>query len=238
MRGLEEYKEFEFFRGKVRFKQPKGHRFSIVEVLFVANLKGIKRNCKVVDLGAGFGTLSILTALKYGCEVWAVERDPQMLDLLKYNIEVNNLKNRVHIIDMDLRNIKKSSLSFYSFHMVIANPPFYRGSSHGNIYHHETDTTFEDFIRSGSFLLKDGGGFNLLMASNRFIEAIDCMKSYNLNVSIVRIFYPKLEKNGKIVHIFAVKNLKPQLVIEKPLIINENNGEYTQEVRCILDSFL
>lgn len=237
MRGLEGYREFEFFRGKVRFKQPRAHRLSIVEILFVANLKGIKKSSKVVDLGAGFGALSILTALRYQCQVWAIERDPIMLELLRYNVKVNNLEDRIHILDLDLRYIKED-LSPQIFDVVIANPPFYKGQATDNIYHHECDTSLEDFIKSGSFLLKDGRSFNLLMASSRLIEAIINFKKYNISVASMRIFYPKYDKNGKIIHIYALKNLKPSLVIEKPLIINEKSGKYTQEVENILESFL
>ena len=140
MRGLEGYRKFEFFRGKVRFKQPRAHRLSIVEILFVANLKGIKKSSKVVDLGAGFGALSILTALRYQCQVWAIERDPIMLELLRYNVKVNNLEDRIHILDLDLRYIKED-LSPQIFDVVIANPPFYKGQATDNIYHHECDTS-------------------------------------------------------------------------------------------------
>ena len=146
MRGLEGYRKFEFFRGKVRFKQPRAHRLSIVEILFVANLKGIKKSSKVVDLGAGFGALSILTALRYKCQVWAIERDPIMLELLRYNVKVNNLEDRIHILDLDLRYIKED-LSPQIFDVVIANPPFYKGQATDNIYHHECDTSLEDFIK-------------------------------------------------------------------------------------------
>ncbi len=233
---MAECKEFEFFRGKVRFKQPRSHRLSIVEILFVANLKGVKKNYRVLDLGAGFGALSILIALRYGCCVYALERDPLMLELLKYNIEANRLEEKIHILDLDLKHMKNSSLKPQSFDLVVANPPFYL--SKGNIYRHELDTSLEDFIKAGSYLLKDGKGFNLLMASNRLIESINYMLRYNLGVESIKIFYPRIDKAGKIVRLYALKNLRPVITIEKPLIINEINGEYTQEVKVILNSFL
>lgn len=237
LRGLEEFREFEFFRGKVRFRQPKSHRLSIVEILFVANLKGIKKRRKVLDLGAGFGALSILTALRYGCDVWALERDQLMLELLRENIRLNRLEEKIHTIELDLRHAR-DVLKAQSFDVVIANPPFYLGHSTSSRYHHETDTSLEDFIKTASFLLKDGGHFNLLIASGRFIEAIIHMKNYRIETSSLRFFYPKLHKNAKIVRIYGLKNLRPYPVVEKPLIINEDDNRYTQEVMDLLENFI
>ncbi|MCS7277908.1 MAG: methyltransferase [Aquificaceae bacterium] len=234
---MEGYREFEFFRGKVRFRQPKSHRLSIVEILFVANLRGIRRKSKVIDLGAGFGALSILIALKHGCHVWAVERDPCMLELLRYNVEINGLSQKVHVVGEDIRSLKDLFEPQY-FDVVVTNPPFYRDKVSTNAYHHEKDTTLEDFIRVGGFLLRDGGSFNLLIASNRIIDAISFMKSSNMGITSLRFFYPKINKNGKIMLIHALKNLRPVPNIERPLIINDEKGEYTQEVKDILDGFL
>lgn len=234
---MEECKEFTFFRGKVRFVQPKAHRLSIIEVLFVANLKGVKRSSKVLDLGAGFGALSVLTALKYGCQVWALERDALMIELLKKNIRLNNLEEKIHPIEMDLRKVE-SALRSQSFDVVIANPPFYRGHTSANAYHHETDTKLEDFIRATGFLLRDGGHFNLLIASSRLVEAILHMKGHRIHVESLRFFYPKLDRNAKVVRIHALKNLNPNPVVEKPLIINDEEGKYSQEVSAVLENFI
>ncbi len=234
---MEELKEFEFFRGRVRFKQPKAHRLSVVEVLFVANLKGIRRGSKVLDLGAGFGTLSILIALRYGCEVWALERDPLMLELLRENIRLNSLEDRVHMLQFDLKEAE-NFLRSQSFDVVVTNPPFYAEGLKGSIYHHEVDTKLEDFIKTSGFLLRDGGHFNLLIASNRLIEAVIHMKLHRMEVESLRFLHPKLHKRAKILFIHGLKNLRPRPVVEKPLIINEESGEYTQEVKSLLESFL
>lgn len=234
---MEEYREFGFLGGRVRFKQPKRHRLSVVEVLFVANLRGIKRGSRVVDLGAGFGALSILTALIYPCEVWAVERDPLMLELLEYNVKKNNLSERINIVDADIRSVGER-LEKHAYDSVIMNPPFYPSSYLAqNPYHHESDTTLKDFIKSVAYLLKDGGKLNAIISTFRLIEMLFYMEGMNIHPSHLRFFYPKKEKNAKIVRVYAVKNLKPALVVEKPLIINQKNGEYTEEVRETFEKF-
>ncbi|RMH05953.1 MAG: methyltransferase domain-containing protein [Aquificota bacterium] len=232
---MEEYREFEFCRGKLRFVQPKHHRLSIIEILFVANLLGIKRKHKIADLGAGFGTLSIFTTLLYGCKVWAVERDKTMLELLRHNIKLNNLEDMVKVVEGDVRQIEQV-MDRGVFDGVIINPPFYpKGAYVSNPYHHEKDTSLRDFIKAGSYLLKDGRGINLLISSDRVFEAFYLLEKENTGVKSVRFFYPKLDKNSKVVRIYGVKNSKPSPLIEKPLIINEGDGKYTKEVLYCLD---
>lgn len=234
-----EVKEFTFFSGKVRFRQPKTHRLSVVEILFISNLKGIRRKSKVVDLGAGFGTLSILTSLRYGCEVWALERDTHMLELLDYNVRINGLEDKVHIVEGDVRFVEKF-MEKNSFDVALLNPPFFPKSYgfESNKFHFEVDTQLTDFIRAVKYLLKDNGKLNLLYTTFRCVEAILILLNNNINPFYLRIFYPKMDKNGKFLHIYGVKNRKGNTVIEKPLIINKDDGEYTKEVKSVLENFL
>lgn len=235
MKGLEEYKEFEFCKGKLRFVQPKKHRLSIVEILFVANLLGIKKGYKVADLGAGFGALSIFIALVYNCEVWAIERDEAMLELIRHNLRINNLESLIKVVECDVRQIEKK-MDKNSFDCIVINPPFYpKGGYCYNPYHHEVDTSLKDFISAGSYLLKDGRGMNILLSSSRIVEAFYLMEEENIGIKSVRFFYPKPDKNSKIVRIYGVKNSKTSPTIERPLIINKSNGEYTEEVISYLE---
>ncbi|MFN3813874.1 MAG: tRNA1(Val) (adenine(37)-N6)-methyltransferase [Aquificaceae bacterium] len=233
-----EDKEFSFFWGRVRFKQPKEHRLSIVELLFLANIKGVKRKSKVVDLGAGFGTLSILTAIKYGCNVWAVEKDKRMLELLRYNVSVNQVKDKVHLVEGDVHFIKDIMPKEF-FDVALINPPFYPKTYKyiNNRFHFEKDTELKDFLKAVAYLLKDGGALNLLYTTFRLVDTILCLRDINIMPTNLRIFYPKLEKYGKFFRLYGIKNGRGYMTIEKPLIINENTGEYTEEVKYILNNF-
>ncbi len=233
---MEEYKEFGFFRGKVRFKQPKKHRLSIIELLFISNIKGIKKKSKVIDLGAGFGALSILIAIKYGCPVWAVEKDPLMLELLEYNVIKNGLEEKIQIINSDIKKLMEL-VKPHSFDCVVANPPFFRQAG-SNPYHHETETTLEDFIKTASKLLRDGGVLNLLITAERFFESLQLMDKHRIGVASLRFFHPKINKGAKVVSIYGRRNFKPTPTVEKPLIINEEKGGYTEEVKSMLAHLL
>ena len=236
---MEGFKEFEFFRGKVRFIQPKQHRLSVIEILFLSALKGIKKNYVVADLGAGFGALSIPIALKFNCKVLAVEKDPTMLLLLHRNVQNNHLQHRVEILEADVKEIDQK-LKPQSVNCVVLNPPFYpkQSATENNPYRTETYGKLEDFLRASAYILKDGGFINLLVPSFRLLEACNIMENLNIKPAYLKFFHSFTDKHAKLVRIAGVKNLNPRLVIESPLIINNKESKYTQEVWEILERFL
>jgi len=236
---LEGFKEFEFFRGKVRFIQPKQHRLSVIEILFLSALKGIKKSHLVADLGAGFGALSIPIALKFNCNVLAIERDPTMLLLLRKNVENNHLQHRVEILEADVKEIDQK-LKPQSVNCVVLNPPFYpkQSATENNPYHTEMYGKLEDFLRASAYILKDGGFINLLVPSFRLLEACNIMENLNIKPAYLKFFHSFIDKHAKLVRIAGVKNLNPKLVVESPLIINHKESKYTQEVWEILERFL
>lgn len=58
----------------------------------------LNRGGVVLDIGANIGSFSIYCALK-GADVYAVEPEPNNLEVLKKNIELNNLLNKIHTVD-------------------------------------------------------------------------------------------------------------------------------------------
>ncbi len=236
---MEKFEEFNFFRGKVKFIQPRQHRLSIVEVIFLSTLKGVKRNSTVADLGAGFGALSIPITLKFHCKVIAIEKDSIMLQLLHQNVKNNNLENRVQILEMDIREVNQK-LKSQSVNCVVLNPPFYPQQNEGksNPYHTEVDGRLEDFLKASVHLLKDGGFINLLIPSYRLLEACNIMENINIKPAYLKFLHPFMDRNAKFVRIVGIKNLNPKLVIESPLIINHRENKYTHEVWEILERFL
>lgn len=234
-----EYPEpFTFFRGELKLLQPKSHKVSVDLVLFLSFIKGIRKNFKVADLGAGFGFLSISLAKKYPLvEIFAVERDPLMVNIFRKNLSENRIGN-VKVFEADIKEIREV-FQRGIFNVVLANPPFFPKAYRGkNPYHFEQDTDLKDFIEASSYLLKDGGSFYLMIPSFRLKEALLKCEEVNLPPREMRIVYPKLSKEAKIVFIRCRKNLKGPIKVEKPLIINEEDGSYTDEVKNILESYL
>ncbi len=234
MRGSS--KEFTFFRGKLKLIQPEEHKVSVDLVVFLSRVRGIRRSSKVADLGAGFGFLSIVLAKKYGVEVHAVERDERMLELLRKNVELNDLSNSVIPVGCDVRDVK-DLFRRSSFDVVVTNPPFFPYGE-GDDIHSEGDTTLRDFLEASSYLLRDGGYLNFLLPSFRLYEAFTILKDLNLPPRFLTLVYPKLSKPGKLAIVTSIRNVPGPLHVDKPLVINTPEGDYTEEVKELLEDFI
>ena len=65
---------------------------------------------------------------------------------------------------------------------------------------------------------------------DRLVDIITLMRKYKLEPKIIRFVYSNMNKEPVLILIKSVKNAKPFLRIEKPLIIYNENGEYTDEI--------
>ena len=228
-------KKVSFFRGKVHFYQDSRHRISVDLVLFLSRVRGIKRSSRVIDLGAGFGFLSIVTAIRHRCRVCALERDEGMLDMLKENITLNSAEELVEVVEGDVREADRI---FHrdSFDVCLCNPPFFEEAGEG--IHRSGDTTLGDFISAGSYLLRDGGYFNLMIPSFRLAEAFEILTKHHLPPRFLTAVFPTPEKECRICFVTSIRNVPGPLHFDRPLVINNVDGGYTQEVSRLLEGYL
>ena len=65
---------------------------------------------------------------------------------------------------------------------------------------------------------------------DRLVDILELMRKYKIEPKKIRFVYSTIEKNPVLVLIKGVKNAMPFLKIEKPLIIYNSKGEYTDEI--------
>ena len=125
------------------------------------------------------------------------------------------------------------------FDIVVSNPPFFKINENINflndldqlsIARHEVEINLEELIKIASELVKDRGYFYLVHRADRLSEIISNLQKYKFEAKKIKFCYTTKYKNAKIVLIEAIKNGKASLSILPPLIINKENGEYTDEI--------
>ena len=226
------FKEVTFFDRKLIFRQPKFFRISIDLVIFLSKIRGIKKRSRVIEIGGGFGFLSIAIAKLYRCKVVTIERDGLMYELLEYNIKANGLSSSIIPVKGDIRYIE-NYISKGSYDVCVINPPFYKNFS-GNVAKEETDTSLSHFLKASSYSLRDGGYLNIFFIPQRLHELFIEMERYNFHPSYLCFLLPHHEKRPNRITVSARKNVKGLLEVDKAFFINDKDKKYSNQTLATL----
>lgn len=210
-----------------------------IDSLLVSEFVSIKKDTKnIIDLGTGNAVIPLFLSKKTSAKIFGMEIQKISFELAQRNININNLNEQIYIIYDDMKNYKKYFLNG-SFDIVVSNPPFFKFNGNKellndleqlSIARHEIEITLEELIQTASLLVKDRGYFYLVHRADRLTEIISALQKFNFEAKKIKFCYTTENKNAKIVLIEAIKNGKAGLTILPPLVINKNNGEYTEEV--------
>ena len=210
-----------------------------IDSLLVSEFVSIKKDTKnIIDLGTGNAVIPLFLSKKTSAKIFGMEIQKISFELAQRNININNLNEQIYIIYDDMKNYKKYFLNG-SFDIVVSNPPFFKFNGNKellndleqlSIARHEIEITLEELIQTASLLVKDRGYFYLVHRADRLAEIISALQKFNFEAKKIKFCYTTENKNAKIVLIEAIKSGKAGLTILPPLVINKNNGEYTEEV--------
>ena len=152
------------------------------------------------------------------------------------SVRLNHLEDRVRIVTGDLRQAEQI-FGASSFHVVTCNPP-YMTDLHGlknpsearAIARHEILCTLQDVVSQASRLLMPGGRFYMVHRPFRLAEIITCLCGFGLEPKRMRLVYPYADREPNMVLLEALKGGRPRVTVEKPLIIFQEPGKYTDEI--------
>lgn len=200
--------------------------------------KQIRNNSNCIDLCSGNGIIAFLTAGSFpSSHVTCLELQKEAASLAQRSVELNSLTERVTVVNGDLKNAH-TLFEKYSFDDITCNPP-YAKASHGNespvdakaIARHEICCNLEDVIKAAEYLLKPNGRFYLIHRPSRLSEIFVLLNKYKMEPRRMRLVLPEQNAEPTMVLIEAKKNQKPDLLIEKPLVVYKEKGIYSDEVQ-------
>ena len=220
-------------------QKKKGFKFGIDAVL-LADFVKVPPNTKLIDLCSGSGIIALLLYAHYSpIKVDAVEIQETYAEMAKRSVELNNLENIITVYNDDLKNTK-NYLEGGSYTAVVCNPPYKKANSGLRsecdeiaIAREEICTTLNDIALCAKYLLKEGGKLCLVHRPERLSEIIITLKANNLSVKRLRFVHKNYESPPTLVLIEAQKNRQEGLIVEKPLILYDNNGYESCELRRI-----
>lgn len=125
-----------------------------------------------------------------------------------------------------------------TYDLVVSNPP-YRKASSGKISpgderaiaRHEVRLPLPELTKAASLLLKHNGRFVMVHLPERLTEIIGALQGNGMEPKRLRFVHSKADTEAKMVLVEAVKGARLGLVVEKPLLIYNENGSYTEEMQ-------
>jgi FkbM family methyltransferase len=243
----EEVTDDAFLGGALRLLQPsEGYRAGIDAVLLAAAapLKTGRKEL-VLDVGAGVGTVGLAVARRAPrARVTLVEREPPLVRLSRDNIERNELRERVEVVEADvsrrLEDLPQFAGRAESFDHVLANPPF---NTEG------AGTVSLDTLRAAASVMPGGNlarwaRFMAAMArpggTATMIHRADCvgeiLTAFAGRFGGLTIFplYPREGASAKRVLVQGIKGSNAPVELRPGLVLHGDGNAFRPEVEAIL----
>lgn len=220
--------EYKIYQNKEKFS----YGIDAIILSNFAKAKGI-----IVDLGTGTGIIPLRIVDNQNIEkIYGVEIQKDVADLAKKSIELNQLEDRIEILNIDIKDLA-DKFPKASIDTIISNPPYMKNGSalinpqeNFAISRHEIACTFEDIISVSNYLLKPLGKFFLVHRPDRLVDILYTMRQYNIEAKYIRFVQAKLEKKPNLILIEGVKDGKANLKFHDPLIVYKEDGSYVDEI--------
>jgi tRNA1(Val) A37 N6-methylase TrmN6 len=222
-------------------QSPSVFNFSLDAVLLAKFVYVPIQRGNLIDLCTGNAIIPLLLSTRTKGTITGVEIQERLYDMGRRSVEYNQLQNRIHLIHGDIKNMPEQ-LGYHKFDVVTCNPPYFQTpkpseqnlNEHLAIARHEILCTLEDAIRVSSQLVKQGGKVAFVHRPGRLLDIVTLMRKYRVEPKRLQFVYPKFGKEANTILIEGIKDGSPDLKVLPPLVVYEENNEYTKELRSIL----
>lgn len=225
------------FKGLKIIQNSTGFCFGIDSVLLSDYAKNIKKGSKIIDIGTGTGIIGILlTGKTENTYITGIEIQEEVAEMAQRSILLNNLENRFCIKNINIKNIF-DEINPNTIDAIVTNPPYMKINTGAIsiekkklISRHEVECTLEDIIKISYKLLKSKGEFYMVHRAERIVDILYYLRKYKLEPKNIRFIHSKINQEPNLVLIKCVKNGGYGLKIDKPLIVYNDDGKYTDEI--------
>ena len=235
-----------FSLGKITINVNDDHRFG-TDAFLLADFAAPLPNQTVCDLCSGCGVIPL-----YFCRgekppkrIYAVELQKEAAELIRRSVEENGLADRITPVQADLCDLERLTelVPGEKMDMVTVNPPYYRENSGKErlseaqrLARHEIACDLEQVVAAAAALLKYGGVLKMCHLPERLAEVFYRMKLRKIEPKRLTLVYNKAGEKPWLALIEGKKGGRTGLVIEKPLVMRQENGEYTEELLKIYET--
>ena len=222
---------------------------------FLNNINTINENIKVCDLCSGNLIIPLIIYAKrkkYNLsyiQISSFEIDKEQTEISKKSIDYNkkndnDIDKNIIIYNDDIKNIfldkEKYKNIYNTFDSITVNPPYIKvdsGVSHVNnkinIAKHEIFVSLEDIVKVSSLILKSNKKLFMVHRTERLVEINNILENYGFKIKYLKFIHPSINKPSNLVLIMAVKGAKDGIKVSNPLIVFDENNNYTKDINNI-----
>lgn len=185
----------------------------------------LPKQAKVLDLGAGCGTLGLLLCAKDSvCSVTGIEVDENAHSTALANAQRNQISSRLTSICGDLRTVP-SMFAAGSFDCCVSNPPYFSAGqeSANSKARHEQLCTLDELFAAAQWAVRFGGDFFVVHKPERLSELCACATNHKLEPKRLMLLRHKTSDPVSLILLQCRKGAKPGLVIEESYL-QEQDG--------------
>ena len=225
--------------------QPPGlFRFSEDALLLAAFARPAKKETQLLDLGCGCGVVAFAALLgSPACTALGVDVEQELLAACSENAKLLGLQQSVATMAVDLRcDEERRLIAPDFFDLAYANPPYYQ-PERGRLSQESGCRTarFDEagllpgFLSAAYRGLKNKARLALVFPAARVPELLQSLQARRLQPRRLRSVHSRADKAAHLVLVEARKDVKPDLVLEPPLILHEGDGANTRLTKAALD---
>lgn len=198
----------------------------------------LKRGARMLDMCSGTGIIAVLVkGLANPGLIDTIELVPEVAEMARRTMQLNGLEDSIKVTCGNL----KDAIQIYgkrSFDVITCNPPYMNvGGGMVNpkdllaVARHEIACNLDDIIRVSKSLLKPCGKIYMVHRADRMCDVIETMRKYRIEPKRLRVVYPSESSAASLILVEGAENGKPQLKLEKPLLMYDNDGNYLQSLK-------
>ena len=228
-----------FLDGRLQIIQPKaGYRAAIDPVFLAASIRP-EPGARILDAGAGVGTLSLCLAslCQSPLDIYALEKQKDLHPLLIENIKANGFQGQITALCGDLFD---PSPDMGAFDLIVSNPPFLtalEASASPNPIKQAANVlaqgTLADWIKACLKLLAPKGRIRLILRADSLEIASHALAKSCGEITLTPL-WPKSGQPAARIILSARKGVKTPLRLMPGIILHQADGTYTQEAEAIL----
>ncbi len=217
---LDELKDY-----SLRIIQPEnGYRFSL-DPLLLCDFISLAA-ARILDLGAGCGIIPLILARKFQeSSIVGAEFQPEMAELARRNVDLNQLSQRVSILCTDILDLSKHYKGD-SFDLVVANPPYRRAGTGRtsprkgrDVARHESTATLDDFLSIAKKMVKPEGRIIFIHLPERVPEFMATACRLKLSVQRLQMIHGSIDAPARMFMVELIKGRKGALQVLPPLLV-------------------